>query len=760
MGSILEGYHFRTSALERSREMLDMNPKDFYKNSYGLAKKFLGESHSLTNRLSFCYTKNEFLLFKEVASTENSDIERNKTPKRRLKNMLDSIDDEDNLPGKHFKNFKVRGYSPRSQSSKSLLIKPSYIRKNSLSKTKPLNRQSADSSAHSHNNSYEENTEEPFKPPRFSGSEYRNYVSKIVPRHEGSYNGPYIRSQSNGAIKQPISSFVQQPSFSGTPDQTQILLQVMFHQQRDLEEKLNKKFDEIKSTKVNQAAETAVESKSSETKEDFKIKLLEKEIEHLKEKMFEMKQEKQNYEETIKAKLIQQQQQQPVINMPLVNEFSPQPKLNQNHEKKQQSSLKTISTVDTSAMPAGKETESSTKSSGAEFNHFYLSPQRSTQPPSGYRPDKNSFENNSGLPIFEPLSPIYRDEKDEQDPQSNSKEPNWIPGKYADPKSRKFQLDLAKVSGFNAGAEELRARGKPEEEPNNNNNNNPQPNPNPNNVSTQEVKSVPKLKDLRQPEKVPLKKTQDEKETTTTVGSIGAVTKTAPKEEEVPSKNVVPSFPRKGSIGSTTGQIPDKTEKDNSSMSIKLQEADRTPKDDQSIFNDRSDKKAMDDDDKTAGDDEIKLVRSDTDQSKSFTGYKRNSISIPTSIDYMDSLHGGQINQPGHVKTPKYAVVRKRVSLDDDTHYIIACRASWTKEEKIFKLQLMALDEKTGVEQSKVESELELPYKDLRAILKHVEYKDVMPVTFHIKQIKNFYTLVRFLLMPFTTVKLFLMALS
>ena len=78
---------------------------------------------------------------------------------------------------------------------------------------------------------------------------------------------------------------------------------------------------------------------------------------------------------------------------------------------------------------------------------------------------------------------------------------------------------------------------------------------------------------------------------------------------------------------------------------------------------------------------------------------------------------------------------------------MIAWKETWAKEEKVFKLQLMSFEEKTGTELTK--------YPNLKAILKYLEHKDVMPITLHIKQIKNFYTLVQFLLVPFKSLKPF-----
>ena len=77
------------------------------------------------------------------------------------------------------------------------------------------------------------------------------------------------------------------------------------------------------------------------------------------------------------------------------------------------------------------------------------------------------------------------------------------------------------------------------------------------------------------------------------------------------------------------------------------------------------------------------------------------------------------------------------------------------QRRKKFNSQLIGVEEKTGTEPTKVESELEFPYTDLKAILKYLEHKDVMPITLHIKQIKNFYTLVQFLLVPFKSLKSF-----
>jgi len=763
MGSILEGYQFKNTISEPSKEMLEMSPKSFYKNSYGLAKKFLGESHQLTHRLHFCYHKSEFLLFKEINSTENSDIEKHKTPKKRLKYMLDEIDDEDTTT-KVPKSFRLRNHSPQSNSSKSLLAKNINMRRSSqssTSKVKLAHRQSMETSTNSHNNSFEDNHEENNKSTnKFNGSDYKKYMTKLMSPTENNQT-PYMhRRKSAGTTYKPHSvhnshhshnsqnSQMHQQSYTGPVDQTQILLQVMFHQQRDLEEKLNKKFEELKGISRINTMDTS-DMKFIESKEDPKIKILEKEIETLKEKMFKM-----NVENEMEERPKSKGGKAPVINLP--NETNPSVHPHRQSESKDHSSLKTISTVDTTANPHGKESESSTKSNGNDVN-YYLSPHRLMQLPSG-RPDKNSFEhNNTGLPMLEPLSPISKDEKlyfGEAQQGGHPKEPNWVPGKYSDPKSRKFQLDLNKVGSAQGGffEEEKRHRqNEPEAQTNV-----PQANQaKKENVSSEFAnfnklnnfmqhepnKGVPKLKDLKQSEKIPLKKFQSDK-SQNSVESSGAINTTTTKEDQL-KKFVSAVNDSKTKTISTVIAPLDKTDKDVSSMSIKLVEHEknstRTQKEDQSDQgNDKTEKKVTDDD--------------DSEEAKSIIAFKRNSISIPTSIDFMDSLHAGQFNPLGHAKVPKFAVIKKRVFMDDDTQYMIACKASWTREEKVFKLQLMGVEEKTGTELTKVESELELPYKDLKSILKHIEHKDVMPVTLHIKQIKNFYTIVRFLLMPFTTV--------
>jgi len=103
-------------------------------------------------------------------------------------------------------------------------------------------------------------------------------------------------------------------------------------------------------------------------------------------------------------------------------------------------------------------------------------------------------------------------------------------------------------------------------------------------------------------------------------------------------------------------------------------------------------------------------------------------------------------------KHPNFAVLKKRFYLDDNSEYIVACRVKWSQNEKFFKFQLMPIDQETGQETDKVESELQLPYTDVQKIIKYVEHKDIMPVTFDVKQIKDFFSVAKWLLMPFTNI--------
>ncbi len=121
MGNILECYQFKTNNSQALKEMIDMSPKCFYQNSYSISRKFLGEGHPLTHRLHFCRSKTEFLLFKEIQSNDNSETEKDKTPKKWLKYMVEDIAGDNTNPiSKPCKSFRAWNFSPNTQSKPSL----------------------------------------------------------------------------------------------------------------------------------------------------------------------------------------------------------------------------------------------------------------------------------------------------------------------------------------------------------------------------------------------------------------------------------------------------------------------------------------------------------------------------------------------------------------------------------------------------------------------------------------------------------------
>jgi len=109
---------------------------------------------------------------------------------------------------------------------------------------------------------------------------------------------------------------------------------------------------------------------------------------------------------------------------------------------------------------------------------------------------------------------------------------------------------------------------------------------------------------------------------------------------------------------------------------------------------------------------------------------------------------------PDDNKNLRSALIKKRFDLDDNSQFMITCKVNWSEHEKLFKFQLIPIDEETGKETDKVESELQLYYKDVKKIIKYVEYKDIMPITFHMKQIKIFFSLTKWLIMPFVNIRL------
>jgi len=723
MGSVLEGYQRRTLDPEPTNEMLEMNPKDFFKNSYGLAKKFLGEAHSLTNRLYYCYTKSESLPFQEIVSPDDSDVERFKSPKKRLEDMLKSINNEDNAFMRKSINIRNRGNSSLNQSAKSISMPPvnnSFMKKSPSTNVIKSPKKNMDSDQSSPDISYEMPMEDrrPTRP--MSGHKHKTYSPYLVPQSEGFYHSYRYHRPSSGASFR--GDFHHQPSFTNTADQTQILLGLMLQQQNELNLKLNQKIDDLKPSHRNPYNTFGnVDSKLIDTtKEDSKLSQLQEEIENLKGKIKQLTDEKQ----TAPA----HPQHANTLNLGPESAGLP------SNTRAGFFSGNTPSS-DNSA-PIRRESLLSTKSSGKDFNR--LAPQNNTNNQQTPVNKSDQIEqNNTTLPMLGGLSPIPKVQKFSEYPAIHQREPDWVPGKYSDPNNRKFPLDLSKVSAFQGTEEGVRERGKVEEKtdgnPANDNRNNSLK---ADNIS-EPNKSASKL--IKQSaEKISINSTQPStKDVMTAVGGSTIQTTTTIKQEETEKLSGQPNGKRIPSVSTAAATTKEQTDKDTSNMSIKIQgerdNTQRTQKGDQS--------------------EEEKPTRSDSDRSKSLTTGKRPSISIPTSIDYMDSPMGNTNNPMGQVKQPKYALVKKRIFIDDNVQYMIQCRAIWTKEERSFKLQLFGIDEKTGLELDKVESELELQYKDLRKILRYVEFKDIMPVTFHIKQIKNFYTLVRFLLMPFTTVR-------
>jgi len=122
-------------------------------------------------------------------------------------------------------------------------------------------------------------------------------------------------------------------------------------------------------------------------------------------------------------------------------------------------------------------------------------------------------------------------------------------------------------------------------------------------------------------------------------------------------------------------------------------------------------------------------------------------LPIPNSLDTLDSVPHTHNSFSEKYKVPKYALIKKRVFLENGYKYRLICDAYWGKDDKRFKLSLMAGAVTSDDEFVLVEENLK--YKEVQKVTKHLEYKDVIPVNFQLKQIKNFYTFVKYLLLPF-----------
>ena len=126
-------------------------------------------------------------------------------------------------------------------------------------------------------------------------------------------------------------------------------------------------------------------------------------------------------------------------------------------------------------------------------------------------------------------------------------------------------------------------------------------------------------------------------------------------------------------------------------------------------------------------------------------------LPIPNSLDTLDSVPHTHNSFSEKYKVPKYALIKKRVFLENGYKYRLICDAYWGKDDKRFKLSLMAGAVTSDDEFVLVEENLK--YKEVQKVTKHLEYKDVIPVNFQLKQIKNFYTFVKYLLLPFIGVR-------
>jgi len=567
MGSVLEGYQRRTVDPEPSNEMLEMNAKDFFKNSYGLSKKFLGESHSLTNRLYYCYTKSESLPFQEILSPEESDVDRYKSPKRRLENMLKSINNEDNVFMRKSINIRNRGNSSLNQSAKSISMPPgnnSFIRKSPSTNVIKSPKRNMDSDRSSPDISYEAPMEDR-KPTRpMSGNKYKGYSPYLVPQSEGFFHSyRYHRPSSGASFRQEM---LHSPSFSNTADQTQILLGIML-QQNELNHKLNQKLEEIKPSNPRTQYNTFgnVDSKLIDIKEDSKLSQLQEEIENLKGKIKQLTDEKAT------------PKPEKPVHANTLNLGPESATLSSNHRPIIYSGNTPSS--DNSA-PVRRESVLSTKSSGKELNRF-LAPQN-TQTPTYTRAEKEQIEqNNTTLPMLGGLSPIPRVQKFSETPTIHHREPDWVPGKYSDPNNRKFPLDLSKVSAFQGTDEAVRDRGKVEEKAETNQVNNQggirkdasQVNLKNGENPFDSTKSVPKL--TKQNDRVSLNTIQPSKDALTAIGGSAIQTNTTLKQEE--TDKLMANGKRTPSASTMAGTTKEQTDKDTSNMSIKVQgERDNT----------------------------------------------------------------------------------------------------------------------------------------------------------------------------------------
>jgi len=771
IASSLEGYQFRTSIPDPSREMLEMNPKNFYANSLKLAKKFLGEDHRLTQRFQYCYTKSEMVLFKEIVTSEDSDIERHRTPtKRRLKEMLENLEEEDTRP-----RMSRDHLSQNLQKHKNNAFK---IRKGSYSRPYKPSQVDVSSSYESNSESAADDLVEYSKKGHVRTSSHTSLHSDVHQKFPLENN--YLKSPSAS-----ISNF-------NPIDQAQLLqvnLQLMLQHQRELEEKLTKKIEEnIKSLSRFDDNNDDKSSKSSgkpsprNPVDELKQRKLELEIERLRQenqKILQMKVEKDIEVERLKVLISKNETTSP---MSLV--FP-------SYQDLDQIKPRTRSEIPDNFSEAIREDFSPPTNSASK--RILTEPKKTveTRESDPITSTSINHERITNLINSSPQQMAHPEPKVEQVVQEMPK-PKPL-GKYAYKKDRNFKLDLSKVERKVLKEDEIRDRNA--EEVTNNKGSftkSPQLQGSPLPIPLQKTPAQ-RLGSLSQqssqqssqhssaqnsPKEVAqkpnpfaiLKPTQQQSNSNfLNVNIQGTLPNTPPIKGEnrmdirrnqldpffIPKETQTLGKPAPNNqhhlspamINVQMEKLKELTrsEKNNSNNSLEINKATSS----NSSMNSETNKRTTKTEEEKSNVESEKLHTSPNQEDNMRD--RRSSISmilpIPTSLDTLDSATPTNNSLGDKQKLPKYAKIKKRVFLNDSYKYTLVCSACWTQDDKSFKIQLMSAAV-TNNDQFLL-CEEELKYKELQKIVKHIEYKDIMPVNFQIKQIRNFYTFVRFLLIPF-----------
>jgi len=459
MGTILEGYQLNTSFQEGVSEMSNMSPKDFFKNAYGLAKKYLGESHEFTQRLWHSYNKNEAASTKEFATPDDSDFDKQKSPTTRLEQMLKSINIEENIPPRRPVSIRKNPGSVMSSSTKSISNPPtsnSLLFKTQQDRHMRKSHKNIDSSRSSQEDSFDgPGVRKPTRPS--SGSRFKPYNPYLAPQPEPYY----LYHRPTSASFRP--DFYGPPSFmnmNNTADQTQILLGLVIQNQKELSERLNQRTEESAKNKNNPTTFANIDHKVSESKDDLRILQLQDELEKIKQKIRKID-EAQVVEE--KEKTGKQ------TTAPNTMNYIPEPSTLSavkipNNRPQFFANGNGFSSNENIMAPDRRESSVSTKSSGQEHAPHLSQSQPITKIKINNQTEKE-FPEPAHNNMLGSLSPIPREEKFAEYPHVNKKEPGWVPGKYSDPASRKFPLDLSKVNGFQGTEEAVRDRVKNDEKP-------------------------------------------------------------------------------------------------------------------------------------------------------------------------------------------------------------------------------------------------------------------------------------------------------